>query len=179
MTQKFYIFLHLVQHNSRSLRLIDQYKFYTDYMWIMCATFSVWFKFLNLLVFEISGTQISGKRKNLKNFACLNRYSLSLHSVYHFEILISSNIETYETLLSFFDFKYLSVFEIEAFKNRYGRAGLGCAWPGRAGPGQADSLFQSIMLVLRLPYKYISIFSDFLKGFRAVWMSSRLPICDC
>ena len=33
---------------------------YTGYMRIMYATFSVCFKFLTLLVFEISGTQKSG-----------------------------------------------------------------------------------------------------------------------
>ena len=39
----------------------------------MSATFGVCFKFLTLLVFEISGTQNSGYLRDIKNFVCLNK----------------------------------------------------------------------------------------------------------
>ena len=60
-SRKAYIFLPPVQHNSRPLRSIDQSTIYTDYKWIMCATFGVCLQFLTLIVFEISEEKKIGK----------------------------------------------------------------------------------------------------------------------
>ena len=59
-SQKHCIYLPPVQHKSRSLRLVDQSNIYTGYVWIMCATFGVCFKFPTLLVIDISDKQKSG-----------------------------------------------------------------------------------------------------------------------
>ena len=61
-------FLRPVQHNSCPLRLVDQSNICADYMWIMCATFGVCFKFLTLFVFEMYGTQKSGNLETVSTF---------------------------------------------------------------------------------------------------------------
>ena len=43
LSRKTFIFSPPVQHNSHPIRSVDQSKFYTGYIWIMCATVGVCF----------------------------------------------------------------------------------------------------------------------------------------
>ena len=82
------IFLPPVQHNSRPLRSVDQYKIYTGHMWIMCAIFIVCFKFLTLSVFEISST---------KKIIKLEKYE------FFSEVWIKFLIATFDRSFQYFD----------------------------------------------------------------------------
>ena len=63
--EKHCTFLPPVQHNSRPLRSVDQFKIITGYISIIRATFVVGFKFQTLLDFETFGEQNSGNWKNV------------------------------------------------------------------------------------------------------------------
>ena len=63
------IMLPPVEHNSRSLRMIDRSGNYTGYTWEMERRFRVCFMYIILLVFEIFDTHKSDICKKIeKNF---------------------------------------------------------------------------------------------------------------
>ena len=78
--EEIYIFFHPVQHNSRSLRSVDQSTVQgercenTNYSGrSMRATIGVCFRFLTLLVIELYDRKMSGNWKNVKKIVIFNR----------------------------------------------------------------------------------------------------------
>ena len=125
-----FFFLPPVQHFSCTLRWVYQSKKYTGYIWRICATFGFCLKCLTLLVFEISGTQKPENSKKFKIFSVLIKFLIAIHSVDHFELLISCNLETCASPHIFFSLFYIffSFRDISCQKTlRSGWAGLGRA----------------------------------------------------
>ena len=107
-SRKIGLLFHPVEHNSRPLGSVNQSKNYTEYTWTwkFFTTFGVYFKFLTSLVFWVYGTQKLGNKKKCQKIRLLEFNSCPLHSVDHFEILISLNLETFASPHNFFDFLY-------------------------------------------------------------------------
>ena len=138
-SQKSWILLPSVQHNSCPQFLVDSSNVYTDYMWIKCANFGVCFQFPTLLVFEICVTPKLGNWKNVKNVICLNRFPDPYIRLIYFEILLIRNLETclYPHVFFFpiFYLSYLSRYKLsKSVTVGQGWDGLGRVWLGRVRP---------------------------------------------
>ena len=96
-----------------------------------------------------------------------------------FLILFLQNYSIIFYLISIF-YKFMQVNYIFLIYKLLKSVTVDSGWirPNRVRLSRIGSLLWMIKLVLKGPWKFISKFSDFFRGFTAVWMSSRLPIYD-
>ena len=80
-----------------------------------------------------------------------------------------------DIMLYIFFILNLMVF-LRFFKNTIGSLFIKNNFTRRARSGQAGSLFYIILMVRKCQQKCISLFSDLLEDFRAVWLTSRVPV---